>query len=129
MKHHRIQPVVYAGNRLHALMDRVGEQRQLDGAVGVFERITAMIPKQGPVRDVLRGTWLDHPVHPMLTDLPIGFWTSAWVLDIVGGKKDRDAARRLIGAGVLCAVPAALTGAADWSDTEGASRRVGASAA
>ena len=125
MEHPRIRPVVYTGNRLHALMDRVGEQRQLDGAVGVFERITAMIPKQGPVRDVLRGTWLDHPVHPMLTDLPIGFWTSAWVLDIVGGEKDRDAARRLIGAGVLCAVPAALTGAADWSDTEGASRRVG----
>ncbi len=61
----------------------------------------------------------------MLTDLPIGFWTSAWVVDILGRERDRDAARMLIGAGVLCAVPAALSGAADWSDTEGASRRVG----
>jgi nitrite reductase/ring-hydroxylating ferredoxin subunit/uncharacterized membrane protein len=121
----RLENALYGGNRLHALMDRVGEQRRLDGAVQLLERGTAAIPSQGPVRDALRGTWLDHPLHPMLTDLPIGFWTSAWVLDIVGREHDRDAARRLIGAGVLCALPAALTGAADWSDTEGPSRRVG----
>jgi nitrite reductase/ring-hydroxylating ferredoxin subunit/uncharacterized membrane protein len=106
-------------------MNRVGDERRLDRAARVLERVTGAIPKQGDVKDALSGTWLDHPLHPMLTDLPIGFWTSAWVLDIVGGERDRDAARRLIGAGVLCALPAALTGAADWSDTEGESRRVG----
>lgn len=121
----RLRPVLNAGNRLHALMDRVGDARNLDGAVRSLERITSAIPSKGPVKDALSGTWLDHPLHPMLTDLPIGFWTSAWVLDIVGGERDRDAARRLVGAGVLCALPAALTGAADWSDTEGAARRVG----
>jgi nitrite reductase/ring-hydroxylating ferredoxin subunit/uncharacterized membrane protein len=106
-------------------MDRVGNERELDGAVRALERVTGAIPNKGPVKDALSGTWLDHPLHPMLTDLPIGFWTSAWVLDVGGGEKERDAARRLIGAGVLCALPAALTGAADWSDTEGPSRRVG----
>ncbi len=106
-------------------MDRVGDARNLDGAVRSLARVASAIPSKGPVKDALSGTWLDHPLHPMLTDLPIGFWTSAWVLDIVGGERDRDAARRLVGAGVLCALPAALTGAADWSDTEGASRRVG----
>ena len=121
----RFENVVYAGNRLHALMDRVGEQSRLDGAVQLLERATAALPSKGPVRDALRGTWLDHPLHPMLTDLPIGFWTSAWMLDIVGRERDRDAARRLIGAGVLCAIPAAVTGAADWSDAQGAPRRVG----
>ena len=106
-------------------MDRLGDDTRLDSAARGLERVTSAIPRQGPVKDVLSGTSLDHPLHPMLTDLPIGFWTSAWVLDIVGGERDRDAARRLIGAGVLCALPAALSGAADWSDTEGASRRVG----
>jgi nitrite reductase/ring-hydroxylating ferredoxin subunit/uncharacterized membrane protein len=121
----RLAPFLYAGNRIHALMDRLGEQRALDGPAQTLERATGVIPSHGPVKDALSGTWLDHPLHPMLTDLPIGFWTSAWVLDIVGSERDRDAARRLVGAGVLCAVPAALAGAADWSDTEGASRRVG----
>src|SRR6185369_10409995 len=107
----RMQSVVYAGNRLRAGLDRMGEDRRIDGAVRALQRVTTAIPRQGPVKDVLSGTWLDHPLHPMLTDLPIGFWTSAWVLDIVGGERDRDAARTLIGAGVLCAVPAALSGA------------------
>ncbi len=121
----RLRSVIYAGNRLRALVDRVGDDPRLDSAASGLERVTSAIPRHGPVKDVLSGTWLDHPLHPMLTDLPIGFWTSAWVLDIVGGERDRDAARRLIGAGVVCALPAALSGAADWSDTEGASRRVG----
>src|SRR6478735_4735292 len=108
-----IGPVLYAGNRLRELMDRVGDEPRLDDAARSLERATGAIPSQGPIKDALSGTWLDHPLHPMLTDLPIGFWTSAWVLDIFGRERDRDAARRLIGAGVLCALPAALTGAAD----------------
>src|SRR5258706_7360815 len=108
--------LLYAGNRLHALMDRVGEEPALDDAARSLERATGAIPSEGPIKDALSGTWLDHPLHPMLTDLPIGFWTSAWVLDLLGRERDRDAARKLVGAGVLCAVPAALTGAADWSD-------------
>lgn len=121
----RLRSVVYAGNRLRAIVDRLSDDPRLDSQARGLERVASAIPRQGPVKDVLSGTSLDHPLHPMLTDLPIGFWTSAWVLDIVGGERDRDAARRLIGAGVLCALPTALTGAADWSDTEGASRRVG----
>lgn len=117
--------VLYAGNRIRSLMDRLGEQSAFDGPASALKRATNAIPSHGPVKDALSGTWLDHALHPMLTDLPIGFWTSAWVLDIVGAERDRDAARRLVGAGVLCALPAALTGAADWSDTDGAPRRVG----
>ena len=77
------------------------------------------------VKDALSGTWLGHPVHPMLTDLPIGFWTSALVLDVVGGKKSRRAAQRLIAFGILSAIPTAVTGAADWSDTDTPDKRVG----
>jgi uncharacterized membrane protein len=79
----------------------------------------------GPVKDALSGTWLGHALHPMLTDLPIGFWTSAWVLDIIGGKASDDAARKLVGYGVLSALPTAASGLSDWSDTDGGAKRVG----
>ena len=40
--------------------------------------------------DVLSGTWLGHPLHPALSDLPIGFWTSSFVLDLaVGGDAEQ----------------------------------------
>jgi uncharacterized membrane protein len=65
-----------------------------------------------------------HPVHPPLTDLPIGFWTSAWVLDLVGGDQGRSAARVLIGAGVVCAIPAIVTGLHDAGADDGLDRRV-----
>src|SRR5699024_8309736 len=51
--------------------------------------------------------------HPMLNDLPIGFWTSSWVLDLIGGQRSRAAADRLLGLGVVSAIPAAITGLAD----------------
>src|SRR5919108_30564 len=46
----------------------------------------------GPVKDALSGTWLGHALHPVLTDLPIGAWTSAVLLDWLGGEASRDAA-------------------------------------
>src|SRR6478609_1593350 len=80
---------------------------------------------RGDLQDALTGRWLGHALHPMLTDLPIGFWTSAFTLDLVGGRRGRAAAQRLVGLGVLSALPAIASGAADWSDTYGAERRVG----
>ena len=47
--------------------------------------------------DALTGRWLGHAVHPVLTDLPIGFWTSAFTLDLIGGRRSRAAAQRLVG--------------------------------
>lgn len=79
----------------------------------------------GPVKDALSGVWMTHPLHPMLTDLPIGFWTSSFVLDVVGGRRSRPAADRLLGFGILSAVPTAASGLSDWSDTLGEERRIG----
>jgi uncharacterized membrane protein len=76
-------------------------------------------------RNLLRGMWLGHAVHPILTDLPIGFWTSALVLDLAGGRGARKPAQRLIGLGVLAAVPTAVTGWAEWSGTGQREQRVG----
>jgi nitrite reductase/ring-hydroxylating ferredoxin subunit/uncharacterized membrane protein len=79
----------------------------------------------GTVKDVLSGTWMTHPLHPMLTDLPIGFWTSSFMLDLVGGKRSARASQRLVGLGILSAVPTAAAGLSDWSDTIGEERRIG----
>ena len=117
---------LYSANRIHTLTERLAGARAADRAAGWVARAIAFIPAQGRAKDALSGTWLDHPLHPMLTDLPIGFWTSAMLLDCMPGSGRDDAAHALVGAGVLCAIPTALTGAADWSDTEGGDRRVGA---
>src|SRR3954452_17816597 len=82
----------------------------------------------GPVKDALSGTWLGHALHPLLTDTVIGTWTSALLLDLAGGK-DSGAADRLVAAGIVCALPTALTGVSDWGGAEAGAdggRRVGA---
>jgi nitrite reductase/ring-hydroxylating ferredoxin subunit/uncharacterized membrane protein len=99
-----------------ARLDGLGDR--LTGAIG------QAIPA-GAVKDGLSGVWLGHALHPMLTDLPIGFWTSAMALDVFGGRTGRDDARRLVALGLLSAIPAAAAGASDWSDTTDAPRRVG----
>ena len=115
--------------RLHHLAERVASATALDGpAEAVAKTIREVIPR-GPVKDTLSGTWLGHALHPFLTDLPIGTWTSAAVLDVVGGRAGRPAARRLIATGILAAVPTAASGLNDWADTTPKSdpvRRVGA---
>jgi uncharacterized membrane protein len=72
----------------------------------------------------MRGRPLGHALHPALTDLPIGFWTSAVVLDLAGGRKRAAAAKRLVGLGVLTAAPTAVAGFADVPALEPAKRRV-----
>lgn len=82
------------------------------------------------VKDFLNGVWLGHPLHPVITDVPVGGWTITQLLDIIsiakGGDKGLDAASDIaLGAGIVAAVGAAVTGIADWSDVGGAHRRMG----
>jgi nitrite reductase/ring-hydroxylating ferredoxin subunit/uncharacterized membrane protein len=93
-------------------------------AGAVSEWVNDRLPP-GPVKDLLSGTWLGHPLHPMLIVLPLGSWASATVLDLVGGRRSRKAADRLVGIGVLAAAPTAAAGLSDWADTVGKARRVG----
>jgi len=79
----------------------------------------------GFVKDLLSGTWLGHPLHPVLTDVPIGAWTSSWLLDVLGGEEAEPAADTLLGLAVLSSLPTAAAGFADWVDTWGETRRVG----
>ena len=74
---------------------------------------------------VLRGDWLGHAVHPVLTDIVIGTWTSATVLDLFGGRDATEPAKRLIGVGLLAVGPTAWTGWAEWSAAGSRDKRVG----
>src|SRR3954451_22442056 len=82
----------------------------------------------GAFKDAISGTWLGHAVHPVLTDVVIGSFTSATLLALLGGDDDGTAAERLIGVGIAAYGPTALTGVNDWADSEpvdDAVRRVG----
>jgi nitrite reductase/ring-hydroxylating ferredoxin subunit/uncharacterized membrane protein len=74
------------------------------------------------LRDLLHGTWLGHPVHPMITDVPIGALIIATVLDLVGQPVG---ATWAIGVGLLGMLAAALAGYADYIDLDGTGKRIG----
>src|SRR5207245_7887128 len=80
------------------------------------------------IRDVLHGTWLGHPLHPVLTDIPLGAWSVAATLDLLGSNGTRArqrAADAAIGIGLAGAAGAAVTGITDWQHTTADDRRVG----
>ena len=80
-------------------------------------------------RNVLDGVWLEAPLHPVLTDVPIGAWTTALVfdgLDLATGRKPlQHAADASLLFGTLGAFGAAATGLSDWRYLSGGSRRMG----
>lgn len=112
------RPPAPARPRMHALAQRVEGLRRLDAAAKpVGAAVRGAVPP-GPVRDALSGRPLGHALHPFLTDLAIGSWTSAAILDVVGGRTAEPGARRLIAFGVASSLPTAATGLLDWADTE-----------
>ncbi|MEP6693925.1 MAG: Rieske 2Fe-2S domain-containing protein [Chloroflexota bacterium] len=89
----------------------------------LFQKIFRAIYDPFPaVEDFLHGTWLGHPLHPMLTDVPIGAFIVGTTLDIVG---QPTGATWAIGVGFVSMLAAALAGYADYLDLEGTSKRVG----
>ncbi len=85
--------------------------------------------KAQTLRNFLNGTWLGEPLHIILTDIPIGAWTVALVFDLLEvatGRQDlATAADASIAIGLAGAAGAAITGIADWSDTDPPARRLG----
>ncbi|MDQ0754174.1 putative membrane protein [Arthrobacter sp. B3I4] len=69
---------------------------------------------------------LGHSIHPPLTDLTLGCWISAAILDVAGKPQDRHGATLLVAAGLAAAVPTAFAGASDWAGMTGTDRRIGA---
>jgi len=81
------------------------------------------------IKDALHGTWIGHPLHVILTDIPLGAWTSAIVFDalsVLSKNHSMDsAADASIAAGLAGAILAAVTGVTDWQDIDPPARRVG----
>jgi nitrite reductase/ring-hydroxylating ferredoxin subunit/uncharacterized membrane protein len=104
-------------------VDRLENASPLDPVVDAVRGIVSKALAPQPLRDLLHGVWLGHPLHPVLTDVPIGMWSAAAVLDLMPGTGPAPAT--LIGTGVIEAVPTAVTGLADWSDLHKPHQRVG----
>jgi nitrite reductase/ring-hydroxylating ferredoxin subunit/uncharacterized membrane protein len=112
--------------RLHASAAKLGSLERLDAPAGAAARAVQQVVGQGTLKDLLSGTRLGHPLHPLLTDIPIGTLASASVLDLVAAQRGEHAADILVAVGLLSALPTAAAGAADWSDSYGPDQRVGA---
>jgi nitrite reductase/ring-hydroxylating ferredoxin subunit/uncharacterized membrane protein len=114
--------VIKKQNWLEPIADRL--QPTIAGALGAEGSI-------GPkVADILHGTWLGHPLHVVLTDVPLGSWTAAAVLDVLeektGSRVIGRGADAAIAVGLVGAAGAAITGLADWSKIGGGQpRRIG----
>jgi nitrite reductase/ring-hydroxylating ferredoxin subunit/uncharacterized membrane protein len=95
----------------------------LDPLVRRVHSLVDAVLKPRALEDVLHGVPAGHPVHPAIVLVPAGTWIGAAVLDLLPGTER--AARTLVGAGVLAAAPAIVTGWADWARTRPEQQRVG----
>lgn len=78
--------------------------------------LNRLFERSRETKDLLNGVWLGHPVHPMVTDVPVGAMTTAALLDLTGQGRAADLA---VATGVAGMALSAATGAADAVDTYG----------
>ncbi|HTW20703.1 MAG TPA: Rieske (2Fe-2S) protein [Mycobacteriales bacterium] len=104
-------------------VDRLENAGTLDPVVAAVRTVVRSALRRQSVRDALHGVWLGHPLHPVLTDVPIGAWTSAGVLDAIPGSGG--AASAMIATGCAAYVPTILAGWADWAELHEQQQRVG----
>jgi nitrite reductase/ring-hydroxylating ferredoxin subunit/uncharacterized membrane protein len=120
---HRLLP---SGNR--APVRAIADLAALDPVGKALGSAARSLFRPRGLKEALSGSWLGHPLHPVLTDVTIGTFTSAILLDWLGGRENRSASQRLIGLGLLSAAPVVASGYSDWGDTEvgnEAVRRIG----
>ncbi|UIJ58017.1 DUF2231 domain-containing protein [Amycolatopsis acidiphila] len=109
---------------LHRLLRSAEQVRALDRPAGAVARVLRKALRNPAVDGALRGSWLGHPVHPILVTMPIGAWVSSAVFDLVFSQPK--AARRLQAIGLVAVPPTVLFGLADYSGLDVEQRRVGA---
>ncbi|HEX3657971.1 MAG TPA: Rieske 2Fe-2S domain-containing protein [Pirellulales bacterium] len=81
------------------------------------------------VRNFLHGTWLGHPLHAAISDVPVGAFTVSTVLDVIEMTTDRTdlapGADAALAIGLVGSASAAITGLNDWQHVDNPVRRVG----
>jgi nitrite reductase/ring-hydroxylating ferredoxin subunit/uncharacterized membrane protein len=106
----------------------------IDQAAHVLQNaVRSVFESQGErgrqVRNFLNGVWLGHPLHAAVTDVPVGAWTTGFVLDLLGAISGASFLKRggnwMTGVGIVGALGAAASGLADYSETYGEQRRYG----
>lgn len=108
---------------IHRVLTRVEEVESLDAPADASARIASLVVDGARLGRILRGSWLGHPVHPLLITLPIGTWMTSVVFDVVF--KDVATARRLVGVGLAATPPTVLAGWADYALLNKRQQRVG----
>ncbi len=113
----------------------IGKIQQQEWLKPAEERLQQVVHKafQFPggqqAKNFLHGTWIGHPLHAILTDVPIGAWTAAVVFDALDSMSTRRhyrvAADTAVTLGLVGAVGAAATGLTDWQDVDPPARRIG----
>jgi len=124
-----VDPEISANDRL---VDRIARNRALDPiattiAVPMRKLLDSAGPL-GPVAAALHGTQLGHPLHPAVTDVPIGAWSLATLFDALeaaGSARFTPASDLAIGVGLAGGLVALASGWAEWSDTKGDPQRLG----
>lgn len=111
------------GGVMTDVVDRLENAGHLDPVISAVRRVVRSALTSAKVKDALHGVWLGHPLHPPLTDLPIGAWSAAGLLDALPGTGN--AAATLIAAGCAGYVPTIMAGWTDWADLHEQQQRVG----
>lgn len=107
---------------MHRFFDRlIAGQARWARPLGDFNHrwLHALFRPVPAIRDALNGRWLGHPLHAVLTDAPIGILFLVIVLDLADQRAAADIALIV---GILSMLAAAVTGATDYSDTDGTAR-------
>src|SRR5678815_5050976 len=104
-------------DQLRRFIAAVEQAETLDAPIAAVRGVTGRLIQSDRVKGVLSGAPLGHRLHPMLTDIPIGCWTSASVLDVLAWRSGRASARRLTALGIVSALPMVASGLSEWSDT------------
>jgi nitrite reductase/ring-hydroxylating ferredoxin subunit/uncharacterized membrane protein len=114
-------------------MNLIDKQQWLDDAGDALQPSVIKAYEAGgdagqKVKNFMHGTWLGHPLHPVITDVPVGAYTATAVLDsleLAGHDKYSAGADVTLAVGLAGALGSAVTGLTDWSGTTGRSRKVG----
>lgn len=108
---------------LNHVLGSVERLEVLDGPAAASSRAAGRLIGRGRFARALRGSWLGHPVHPLLITLPIGTWMVSAVFDLVF--RDATTARRLLAVGLAATPPTVLAGWADYTLLDRRQQRVG----
>lgn len=118
----------------NAILELVEKQEWLQpvqdkGQELILDAFAAAGPAGQVAKNTLHGVWLGHPLHPAISDIPVGSWTVASTLDLLelrGNSEYQAGADAAVLLGLVASVPVALAGMTDWSATHGKPQRVGA---